>query len=251
MNTKKYLKYSHKTLAWILFIWIILFEFILPSNNFLPKPSIVLLSFTALVKDYHLFRNISITISEIYLSMFVAYYVSKIFFQYLGSFNFFLDAADSIYKFFKFLPVIIPGIFLIFWIPNSNYTGFIFAFLISLTAISAAIKEESLKVKHEYVDSAISLGAKKNIIARDVIWNGIQPNLLDFIFQFHYFLWLSLLLFEFINGGFGIGAIYKSALQYRDLSSLFSISVIVGIIIFLGFLVLKYLRRKFFHWSNI
>jgi len=251
MNKKKYLKNSQKALAWILFIWIILFEFILPSNNFLPKPSIVLLSFGALVNEYHLFRNISITISEIYLSLAASYFLAKIFYRYTGGFDLFLSASESIYRFFKFLPIIIPGIFLILWIPNSNYTGFIFAFIISTVAVSSKINEESLKVKREYIDSAISLGAGKNIIAKDIIWNSIQPHLFSYIFELHYFIWLSLLLFEFINGGFGIGAIYKFALQYKDISSLFSISVITGLIIYLGFIVIKYLRNKFFHWSNI
>ncbi|MGA8265020.1 MAG: hypothetical protein WB779_11305, partial [Ignavibacteriaceae bacterium] len=63
-------------LIFILFyfiLWIILFEFILPANNILPKPSIVFQSFGALWEDYHLPSNYLNTVSSVYLSIIIAY----------------------------------------------------------------------------------------------------------------------------------------------------------------------------------
>ncbi len=251
MKKIKYLKNPGFSLIWILFIWIVLFEFILPSNNFLPKPSIVLLSLSALEGVYHLWVNLSISISELYVSLIISYLITKILCENFSGFHFVFNIAGSIHKLFNYLPVIIFGILLVLWFPNSNYTGFVFIFLISLTAMMVKTNVASLKINKEYFEASISLGAGQKMISKNVIWKFVQPILLDFMSEIHIYLWISLLMFEFINGSFGLGAIFKTALQFKDLSALFSISIITGLLIFIGFKIIKYIRNKFIHWSNI
>ncbi len=251
MKKIKYLKNPGFSLIWILFIWIVLFEFILPSNNFLPKPSIVLLSFSALEGVYHLWINLSISISELYFSLIISYLITKILCENFSWFHFVFNIAGSIHKLFNYVPVIIFGIFLVLWFPNSNYTGFVFVFLISLISMLIKTKDGSLKIKKEYFDASISIGADQKMISKNVIWKSVQPILLDYMTEIHIYLWISLILFEFINGSFGLGAIFKIALKYKDLSALFSISIITGLLIFLGFNIIKFIRNKFIHWSNI
>ena len=71
-------KTSRKKIYYILLayflLWILWFEFILPVNDILPKPSVVLLSFGALWSDYHLPMNFIATFSTIYLSLAAAYF---------------------------------------------------------------------------------------------------------------------------------------------------------------------------------
>ncbi|MHB1685830.1 MAG: ABC transporter permease [Ignavibacteriaceae bacterium] len=250
MSKKAYHKKSRIILTGLFFLWLILFEFILPGNGFLPKPSIVFLSFNSLINDYHLWRNFGVTVSEIYLALIVSYPIVWLLCKYIIGYDWFFSAIDAFYKLFKFLPVIILGMFLILWFPNSNLTGFIFALLIFTISMATKVKEESFKVKPEYIDAAVSLGADKNELSKKIIWKAVQPSLLNYIFELHYFVWLLLIVFEFIKGGYGLGAIYRLALQYKDLSALFSVSVITGVTVFAGFYILKYLKNKFIHWSN-
>ncbi|MHB8578730.1 MAG: ABC transporter permease [Ignavibacteriaceae bacterium] len=250
MSKKAYHKYSRILLTGLFLIWLILFEFALPSNGFLPKPSIVFLSFSSLIKDYHLWRNFGVTVSEIYFALIISYFVNWLLCKYIIGSDWFFSSLDAFYKLFKFLPAVILGMLLILWFPSSNLTGFIFALVIFIIPMAVKVKEESYKIKPEYIDAAISLGAGKNDLSTNIIWKAVQPSLLNYIFELHYLAWLLLIIFEFMKDGYGLGTIYLEALRYKDLSALFSISLITGITIFVGFYILKYLKNKFIHWSN-
>ncbi|MHB8337507.1 MAG: ABC transporter permease [Ignavibacteriaceae bacterium] len=250
MSKKAYHKNSRILLTGLFFIWLILFEFVIPGNGFLPKPSIVFLSFGSLIKDYHLWRNFGVTVSEIYFALIISYFVDWLLCKYITGNEWFFSALDAFYKLFKFLPAVILGMFLILWFPNSNFNGVIFSLLIFIIPMAVKVKEESYKVKPEYIDAATSLGAGKNELSKNVIWKAVQPSLLNYIFELHYLAWLLLIVFEFMKGGYGLGSIYRDALRYKDLSALFSISIITGITIFAGFYLLKYFKNKFIHWSN-
>src|ERR1039457_1265012 len=61
---KKYIFF----LSCFLIAGIIIFEFILPPNHFLPRPSITVLSVISLFRDYQLLVNMFSSISAIYFS---------------------------------------------------------------------------------------------------------------------------------------------------------------------------------------
>ncbi len=244
---------SKKTFLFLLsyfILWIILFEFILPVNQILPKPSIVFLSFSALWQFYKLPVNFITTISVVYFSLFAAYFIIYMFRNFLLKHNhIFTDFILSLNWFSKYVPGIIFGLFLIFWLPDSNYIGFIFAFSTSFFSMLIKLKEETINIKHEYVDAAKSLGADESVVRRKILWDASQPGLIKHLFELHFYIWSVLIVFEFINGGYGLGNIFRLALQYRDLSALFTNAIIIGVTIFLGSHVIRYIRNKFFHWS--
>jgi len=104
-------------------------------------------------------------------------------------------------------------------------------------------------VKQEYIDAAASLGAGKALIARSVIWKSAEPYLIEHLLQIHLYVWSMLIAFEFIKGGYGLGMIFSRALEFKDLSALFSSLLITGITIYLGSLAIKSLKNKFFFWG--
>ncbi len=252
MNFQKVL--SNKKLYFILsyfLLWIILFGFLIPANNFLPKPSIVLMSLSALWEDYHLAVNLISTFSTIYISVIIAYFLVYAIIKFIINENSFLfDFISSLSFFPKYIPDMVFGFFLIFWLPNSPITGFIFITVIVFYSLIVKVHLESKKVKHEYIDTARALGSNKSIIARKVVWKAIGPSLIKYLLDSHTYLWSILIAFEFIKGGRGLGTIFKTALMYRDLSAMFTVTLIIGIVIYFTGFLLKYLKNKFFHWSN-
>ena len=124
-----------------------------------------------------------------------------------------------------------------------------FTFLIALFSIIIKAREEAAKVKHEYIDSAVSLGVDEHTIAKKVIWKSIQPAIIKYLIVLQFNIWSVLIAFEYIKGGYGLGRIYRLALDYKDLSALFTISVIVGVTIYIGTQLIKYYKNKFYHWS--
>lgn len=231
-------------------LWIVLFEFILPVNNILPKPSIVIQSFGALWNDYNLPSAFLNTISCIYLSILAAYLLTHFLSHIIvNSRNSIGDFIHSLNWFSKFLPGILIGFLLIYWFPDSIYTEFIFAFVTSFLSFIIFFQNRIEKPQSEYIDAARSLGVTENRIKREIIWKSVQPDIFNHVFELHLYIWSLIIAFEFIKGNYGLGEIFRQALLYKDLSALFSTFIIVGVAIFLGKTVISYLNKKFAFWS--
>ncbi len=231
-------------------IWVFLFEFILPANEILPKPSIVFLSFGALWKDYHLLIGLLNTITSIYISIFAAYLFLLLMSSYLTKAdNFLVNFFLSIKQLAVYIPVLAFVIFVLFWFPVSNLIEIIFAFIYAFFSLAILFIKESQHVPNEYLDSAISLGADNKTISKKIIWNAVQPKIFKHILKLHFKLWSIILIFEFIKGSYGLGEIYKLAFIYSDISALFSVTIITGVLIYSGTELIIYLQNKFCHWS--
>ncbi|MFZ0452648.1 MAG: hypothetical protein WCE54_12315 [Ignavibacteriaceae bacterium] len=233
-------------------LWIILFEFILPSNNVLPKPSIVLDSFGALWKDYHLLRNFISSAASLYISIIAAYFLLRILNKFLlnektGIRNF----VFSIEWFSKYLPGIVLGFLLIYWFPQSEYIKYLFIFVVIFNSLLVQHSGLFLKLNKAYIDSAVSLGAESTTISNKVVWKSIQPDLMDHIFNSHLYFWAILVFFEFANYGNGFGSIFRRALEFKDPSALVAAMIILGAVIFIGTAIFKLSKNKFFFWSGV
>lgn len=231
-------------------LWILLFEFLLPVNSILPKPSIVLDSFLDLWVNYKLPINVVSTVAVIYISLLFAYLVVHLLRRFLIEKNNFITGFIlSLEWFSEYVPGIAVGLLLIFWFPVSEYIEFVFAFSTAFLSIVLKIQNELSKFKAEYLNSARSMGISERIIQKNIIWKTIQPGLGNHILGLHFYIWSMLIAFEFIKGGLGIGVIFRKALEFHDLSALFSTFLITGITVYIGTALLKAVTNKFFYWS--
>ena len=251
MNSSASSKRSH--LIFILFyfiLWIILFEFILPVNNILPKPSIVIQSFGDLWKDYNLPFGFLNTVASVYLSILIAYLaVHFLNHFFIGRKSIISDFISSLNWFSKFLPGILIGLLLIYWFPASVYIEFIFAFGTAFLSLVIFFQKSIENIKPEYIDAARSLGITEGRIKRKIVWKALQPEIFNHLNELHLYIWSLIIAFEFIKGNTGLGYIFRLALLYKDLSALFSVFIIVGVTIFIGRWIIKYLHKKFAFWS--
>lgn len=226
-----------------------MFEFILPVNNIFPKPTIVLLSLFDLLKEYDFLRNYLLTVTTIYLSLFIAYYSVWLLFPLIIRQNFFSALILSFDRFFKYLPGIILAMILIIWVPNSEYSVIIFAFLISFNSLIYVSKASEESLDFSYYDMVKTFDIEEITIARKVLWRAIQPNLIKHIYNLNIYLWTSVIIFELINQKAGIGKVLRQILYYNDLSALIMCFIIIGSSIFISALLLNFTKRKFFFWE--
>jgi ABC-type nitrate/sulfonate/bicarbonate transport system permease component len=233
-----------------LILWIILFEFILPVNNILPKPSVVLVSFSALVKDYQLFQNYISTIAVIYISLIAAYYAVQLFSLLPVKENRYLtNFIASLEWFSEYIPGIILGLLLIFWFPASEYVEFIFAFLTGFFMMIISVKKAEIMIPSEYITASRSLLLDSKSIRKNITWKFLRADLMKHMRGIHFYLWLILIAFEYIKGGYGIGNIFQRALSFHDISAFFSAAIITGITIYLGSAVIKYINNRLSFWT--
>jgi NitT/TauT family transport system permease protein len=230
-------------------LWILLFEMILPVNNIFPKPSIVFQSLFDLVKTYQLGWNYLSTISAIYFPLILAYYLVQILFPIILYKTVISDIISSVEWVSRYIPGIILAMILIYWFPQSEITKFIFVFLISFTFFMFKSKNLAENLGSEYSLALKSFGIGANSILRKVIWKAVQPELMVHIIRQNIYLWASVVIFEYVNLGFGIGTLLRKILQFRDLSALVMIFIIIGISIFISTQLLKLIKNKVYFWK--
>jgi ABC-type nitrate/sulfonate/bicarbonate transport system permease component len=230
-------------------LWILLFELILPVNNIFPKPSIVFQSLFDLVKTYQLGWNYLSTVSAIYFPLILAYYLVQILFPIFLQKNVISDIILSVEWFSRYIPGIILAMILIYWFPQSEITKFIFVFLISFTSFMFRSKNLAENLDSEYSLVLKSFGIGANSILRNVTWKAVQPDLTTHIIRQNIYLWASVVIFEYVNLGFGIGTILRKILQFRDLSALVMIFIIIGSSIFISTQLFKFIKNKVYFWK--
>jgi NitT/TauT family transport system permease protein len=237
-------------LSGLFLLWIILYELIFPPNHILPKPSIVMFSLISLFRDYQFLVNLLSSISAIYLSTFTAGLFIWLFRRYLiNNKNIFGYVAFSLHRIAGIIPGILIGLFLIVWLPDSEFSKYIFIFFACFSYLINKLENELKNVKSEYIDASVSLGASMNFISEKVRWKAVEPALAESITEMHFYLWSMLIVYEMINGGLGVGTVLRMAIQYRDLSGLFTSILIICLIIFSGSTLIKYLKNKFIFWN--
>lgn len=248
-NTKESLKSKIQFLTALIFVYVILFEFILEHNKILPKPSLLLESFISIWKDYDLVETIAITTTTIYLaiaiSSFFIYrfsgYILKIFFEY--------EEVIEKLKIFRYFPALFFAILFSFWFSNSIMAGFLFALLSSGLIMIVRLLSYS-KINRTYFDVALNLGLNKNEIYRKVVFKDILPRFVTEFSSIHYYLWILVMIYEFVNEIKGFGGIYRTALAYNDFTGLFPIAIIISILIWFGSIIINYMNNKIVFWES-
>lgn len=249
LNHKIMMKSKVTFVLVLLFTYIILFEFILPFNKVLPKPSLLYESFLYIWKDYDLLSALAITSTVIYLAIILAYLVVYVSAGIIIKFA--LEYPDAIEKLkvFRYFPAFFIAILFSYWFGESLVAEFVFAFLTSFALILFHLISEIKNHNPVYADTASNLGLNKYSICSKVIFKDIQPNHFNGLIRIHYYLWILVMIYEFINNIGGFGGVYKTALIYRDFVGLFSVALVISILILFGSIVINYIKEKLFFWE--
>jgi ABC-type nitrate/sulfonate/bicarbonate transport system permease component len=228
---------------------VLLFEFVLPVNEVLPKPSLLLESFSSLWVDYNLFEEILITTSVIYSGLLVGYLLVLLLKkQIISLFHSLPNAFDGL-KIFKFFPAFFYALIFAFWFNVELWAEFLFAFIAVAFYLVTEIKNRLPHVKKEYIESAASLNKSQDEIYSKVMWKNIQPEVFNSMFRLNYYLWVIVLIYEFISNFAGIGKVYNSLLQFHDLSGLFALAIIISVVILISNIALKFIEKKTIFWK--
>lgn len=233
----------------LLFIYVMLFEFILPVNKVLPKPSLLLESLISSWSDYSLLSALTITTTIVYLSLLIGYllmiFIAKYFLTYFITYK---DLANT-FKLFRFITPFFAAVIFVFWFNNSIIAEFIFSFIVVAGLLKFGIFNELQNIKEEYYLVAKNLGLKDKVIYNKVINKLIEPSLFGLVDKIHYYLWTIILVYEFIGGNNGLGKVYFKALTFNDFYALFSITIIISLLIYLGHLLIKFIHEKYYFWE--
>lgn len=234
----------------LLFVYVTLFEFILPINKILPKPSLLYESFIHIWSDYNLLQALAITSTAVYLSIFFAFLLLYGVSRFIIKIGIEFSGSIETLKLFKFFPAIFFAIVFVFWFGDIFIAEILFGFLALFFLFIAELINASRNVQPEYIQSAKNLGLSINQIYSQVIWKAALPELTKKIIKSHYYIWTLLIIYEFISPINGFGGVYKLALSYNDFTALFTFAIIISIIVWIGDFILRRLTNKIVFWER-
>ncbi len=243
-------KGSLKLLTALLFVYIVLFEFILPVNKYLPKPFLLYESISHIWHDYNLVYGLSITFSMVVISLAAGYFST-----YLNSAQIFKMSKDSkgifeTLKMFGYLPSIFIIAIFTFWFNEFLFAEFLFALFASILFSYSTLIKLTPSMKREYVEVARNLGLTPTDIYQSIYWKSMVPDFSKEYSLIHIKLWTVVLFTEFVLNMHGVGQVLRKILEYRDFTALINVAFMVALLICLSDCLINYLRKKIIFWNN-
>jgi len=236
-----------KLIAALIFVYVILFEFILTHNKFLPKPSILIESLSHIWIDYNLLSGIFITAGIVYFAISLSILLLWVLREPIIKFLIKFSGGLELLQLFKSIPVFLLVIIAAFWFDTSEIAKTIFIIIVSFISLTRVLAKELSRTKREYIEVTRNLNPGK--IYSEVFWKSSLPSLFELAIRFQRILWFIILTYEFVSMSFGMGTIMKLALLYRDISGIIIIGIIQAILIWLGTFALQLVKKKIAFWE--
>ena len=250
MNIKSRWKSKIYFLLTLLFVYILLFEFILTENRILPKPSFLLDAFSSIWSDYQLLQAFTLTTSVIYTSLIVSYLIVILKSRFIIKAAYDFSGSVETLKVFSHVPALFLIFFSLFWFGNSIGLEFFLALVIVSWRMGYSLFEIAKNVKMEYVSVGKNLGLSENKIFSKIVWKASEPEVYKSLLKSHFYIWGFVLVYEFIAGINGFGGVLKTILNYNDFIGFIAVAILISLIIMIANYILELIGEKLVPWEQ-
>jgi ABC-type nitrate/sulfonate/bicarbonate transport system permease component len=206
-------------------------------------------SFFSIWPVYNLFIAFAITTTIVYLSLAIGYLLLIVKSRYIITAAYEYNNSVETLKLFRYFPPFFAAILFAFC-SGFNCSRSIIRLLSVAFILGGKLFVESKNAKSEFILTGRNLGLSKNEIYSKIIWKSVEPVVYKELSRVHYFLWIIIMIYEFIAEIEGFGGVYRIALLYNDFSALISIAIFISIIIWLGNVIIDVLGKKMFSWED-
>ena len=234
----------------LLFVYILLFEFILPINRIFPKPSLLIDSFSSIWSDYKLFQAFGLTTTVIYVGLILAYIAIVLKSRFIIMFSLEFKESIETIKILRFVPIIFLAAFFAVWFNDSIWAEFLFTVIIYSFLIGGQLINQAGNVKQEYIDVGRNLGLSKNKIYSKIIWKALEPEIAKSMINSHLILWGLVIIYEYVTTIGGLGGALFNSVTYQDYTAIFMFIILTAILIYIGNFIIIYIVKRFVTWEQ-
>ncbi|MCO6472629.1 MAG: hypothetical protein PHW27_04800 [Melioribacteraceae bacterium] len=247
LNTNKSrVIFFSRLISVLIFIYILLFEFILLPNQFLPKPTILIESFLSLFSDYNFRYALLHTTSIIYAVIFLLYWM----YRFLNSVTIKFSSLIPFKLNYTSYAVIFAPLFFSFWLDIPLWGEVLYVFIVVDFQFFKTIHNSLRDIKPEYIIASKSLEISQKDAETTIIWNLLKPEIFKSYKQINITTWMSVILFEYFTALDGTGSVLTSLVLYHDFSGIIAFMIVITLLIFVANLVIGYLHKKFADWEQ-
>ncbi len=234
----------------VIFVYVMLVDFILPPLKLLPRTGLILDSFSYLNKNFKFAQMSIIVLVAILIIMFVAffilYYLRGALIRFNESFPEFLTGLKVFEFFTPFLLIIFAGIYL----GGNTFSELLFLFIFSFGLYVAELNKSFRNRNEAYILASKGLGIDERKMRKSVLWKNILPGIRDDIGKIYLKIWFYFLIYEFIFKLDYIGSLMRSIVKYADIAGFYAAAIFLWIVISLGYFSVTRFARHYIFWDE-
>lgn len=234
--------------AVLIFVYVLLFEFILLPNTILPKPSLLIEAFVSIWKDYNLLISFIETLSMIAAAHFFGIIILWLLRKPIGKLIISNNSLFQSFSFFSHFNLLFVIVLAGFWFQSSIIVLSVFVVAFQIVNIISALSNKKNLSFPEYEQTALNLTGIESDLT-EVRWKSLLPEIFKEMISGNSKIILVILVYEYINLNVGLGHVVHQIWVYKDFTGLFCTAIIIFILSSISKMGLIYLKNKFAFWE--
>jgi NitT/TauT family transport system permease protein len=157
-------------------------------------------------------------------------------------------ALEPVVDFIRYLPVPALVPLSIIWFGVGESTKIFLLWLGTFFQLVLLVADDMRRVPHEYIETALTLGARPRQVLADVAFRAMLPSLVDSLRITLGWCWTYLIIAEIVAAQSGIGFVIWAARRYMHTNEVMAGVVVIGAIGLVTDQLLRLLHRRLFRY---
>jgi NitT/TauT family transport system permease protein len=232
----------------ILLVWELIARLGLTSPLFLPSPSAVFAALWRMATTQDLLWHALISTMRVWIAFALAVVMAVPIGILMASYRVIGASLEPVIDFIRYLPVPALVPLSIIWFGVGENTKIFLLWLGTFFQLVLLVADDMRRVPHEYVETALTVGAKPYQVLRDVAFRAMLPNLVDNLRITLGWCWTYLIVAEIVAADSGLGFVIWTARRYMKTPEVMAGVVAIGIIGLVTDQLLRWLHRRAFRY---
>ncbi len=232
----------------IFLVWELVARLGLTSALFLPAPSAVFAALLRMATTQDLLWHAWVSTTRVWIAFALAAAMAIPIGMLMGGYRVIGAGLEPAIDFIRYLPVPALVPLSIIWFGVGENTKIFLLWLGTFFQLVLLVADDMRRVPHEYVETALTVGAKPWQVMRDVAFRAMLPNLVDSLRITLGWCWTYLIVAEIVAADSGIGFVIWSARRYMKTPEVMAGVVMIGLIGLATDQLLRLLHRRAFRY---
>jgi NitT/TauT family transport system permease protein len=218
------------------------------APQFLPSPSRVLEALWTMLTAQHLLWHAAVSTLRVWVAFLIAAAMAIPIGILMSSYRIIGASLEPVIDFIRYLPVPALVPLSIIWFGVGENTKIFLLWLGTFFQLVLLVADDMRRVPHEYVEIALTLGAKPRQVLTDVAFRAMGPTLVDNLRITLGWCWTYLIIAEIVAADSGLGFVIWSARRYVKTPEVMAGVIMIGLIGLITDQLLRMLHRRMFKY---
>src|SRR5262245_31952652 len=220
----------------------------LTNPLFLPAPSDVAVTLWRMATEGDLLMHAGVSTLRVWTAFLISAAMAIPIGILMSSYRIVGAALEPIIDFIRYLPVPALVPLSIIWFGVGESTKIFLLWLGTFFQLVLLVADDMRRVPHEYIETALTLGAKPRQVLPDVALRAMLPSLVDSLRITLGLCWTYLIIAEIVAAQSGIGFVIWAARRYMHTNEVMAGVVVIGLIGLVTDQLLRVLHRRLFRY---